>query len=89
MALGAQARDVVGMVIGQGAKIALAGVVTGVAASVCLTRLMTKFLFSISSTDPLTFAAVAGATLLTALLASYLPARRASRADPVSTLRCE
>lgn len=89
MALGAQSSDVLRMVITQGGKIALAGVLTGIAASFCLTRLMTKLLFSVSSADPLTFVAVAAATLLTALLASYIPARRASRADPVSTLRCE
>jgi putative ABC transport system permease protein len=89
VALGAQSGDVLQMIITQGAKIAMAGVLTGVAVSFCLTRLMTKLLFSVSSADPLTFAAVASATLLTALLASYIPARRALRADPVSTLRCE
>ena len=87
VALSAQSRDVLRMVLTQGGKIALAGVLIGIAASFCLTRFMTKLLFSISSVDPLTFIAVAGATLLTALLASYLPARRASRADPVTTLR--
>ena len=89
MALGAQSGDVLGIIVAQGAKIALVGIFAGVAASFCLTRLMTKLLFSISSTDPLTFAAVAAATLVTALLASYIPARRALRADPVRTLRCE
>jgi putative ABC transport system permease protein len=89
VALGAQSRDVLQMVIKQGVKIALVGVLTGIAVSFCLTRLMTKLLFSVSSADPLTFAAVAAATLLTALLASYIPARRALRTDPVSTLRSE
>jgi putative ABC transport system permease protein len=89
VALGAQSSDVLQMVITQGAKIAIAGVLTGIAASFCLTRLMTKLLFSVSSADPLTFAAVAVAILLTALLASCIPARRALRADPVSVLRCE
>jgi ABC-type antimicrobial peptide transport system permease subunit len=89
MALGAQSQDVLRMVIVQGGKIAMAGVLTGIAASFCLTRLMTKLLFSVSSADPLTFVGVASATFLTALLASYIPARRASRADPVSTLRSE
>jgi predicted permease len=89
MALGAQARDVLGMVIAEGSKIAMVGVLTGLAASLCLTRLMTKLLFSVSSTDPFTFAVVAFATILTALLASYIPARRALHADPMGTLRCE
>jgi putative ABC transport system permease protein len=89
VALGAQSSDVLQLVMTQGAKIAMAGVLTGLAASFCLTRLMTKLLFSVSSADPLTFAAVAAAILLTALLACYLPARRALRADPVTTLRCE
>ncbi len=89
VALGAQSSDVLRMVLAQGGKIALAGVLIGIAASFCLMRLMTKLLFSVSSVDPRTFAAVAGATFLTALLASYVPARRASRADPVTTLRSE
>lgn len=89
VALGARSRDVMQMVIAQGAKIAMAGVLTGITAALCLTRLMSKLLFSISSTDPLTFAAVAAAILFIALLASYIPARRALRADPASTLRCE
>jgi putative ABC transport system permease protein len=89
VALGARSSDVLQMVITQGAKIAMAGVLIGIAASFFLTRLMTKLLFSVSSADPVTFATVAVATLLTALLASCIPARRALRADPVSTLRCE
>jgi putative ABC transport system permease protein len=89
VALGAQTSDVLRLVMTQGAKIAMAGVLTGIAASFCLTRFMTKLLFSVSSADPLTFAAVAAAILLTALLACYIPARRALRADPVTTLRCE
>lgn len=89
VALGAQSKDVLQMIITQGAKIAVAGVGIGIAAAFCLTRLMTKLLFSVSPSDPLTFVAVGGAILLTALLASYIPARRAMRADPVSTLRYE
>jgi putative ABC transport system permease protein len=77
------------MVITQGAKIAITGVLMGIAASSLLTRLMTKLLFSVSSADPATFSAVAIATLFTALLACCIPARRALRADPVNTLRCE
>jgi putative ABC transport system permease protein len=89
MALGARPTDVVGMVIEQGAKIAIAGVLAGLGASLCLTRLMAKLLFSVSSVDPMTFATVVTAILLTALLASYIPARRALSVDPMSTLRSE
>jgi putative ABC transport system permease protein len=89
MALGAQPGDVLGMLVAEGSKIAMAGVLTGLAASFCLTRLMTKLLYSVSSADPITFVVVASATMLTALLASYVPARRALRADPMGTLRCE
>jgi putative ABC transport system permease protein len=89
VALGARSSNVLQMVIAQGAKIAMSGVLIGVAASLCLTRLMSKFLFSVSSTDPLTFIVVALAIFFTAFLASCVPARRALRADPVSALRCE
>jgi putative ABC transport system permease protein len=89
MALGAQSGDVLGMVIAQGAKIAAAGVLTGVAASFGLTRLMSKLLFSVSSVDPVTFAAVAGLIIFAVLIASYIPARRALTVDPISTLHCE
>ncbi|HEX4168431.1 MAG TPA: ABC transporter permease [Bryobacteraceae bacterium] len=89
MALGAPSGNVLGMVIAQGAKIAAAGVLIGLAASLCLTRLMTKLLFSVSSADPVTFAVVAGVILFAALIASYIPARRALSVDPMSTLRCE
>ena len=89
VALGARSSDVLQMVITQGAKIAMTGVFIGIAASLCLTRLMSKLLFSVSSTDPLTLFVVAAAILFTALLASCVPARRALRADPMNTLRSE
>lgn len=89
VALGARSSDVLQMVIAQGARITISGVLIGVAASLCLTRLMSNLLFSVSSTDPLTFVVVAAAIVFTALLASCVPARRALRADPASTLRCE
>ena len=89
MALGAQSGDVFRMMIGQGAKIAGAGVLIGILASLCLTRFMTSLLFCVSSADPLTFAAVTVALVLTAMLASYIPVRRTLRVDAVSTLRCE
>jgi putative ABC transport system permease protein len=89
MALGAKPGDVLRMVIAQGAKLAGAGVVIGIVASLGLTRLMTNLLFSVSSSDPATFAAMAIALALIAMLASYIPARRTSRVDPMSALRCE
>ncbi|MDQ2776603.1 MAG: ABC transporter permease [Acidobacteriota bacterium] len=89
IALGAQSSDVLRMVIAQGAKIAAAGVLIGVAASFCLTHLMASLLFSVSSADPATFAAVSGTILFTALLASYMPARRALGVDPMRVLRSE
>ncbi len=89
MALGARGGDVLRMVLSQGAKIAGAGVVIGVIASFGLTRLMTKLLFSVSPADPATFAAVAIVLVLVALLASYIPARRTLRVDPMIALRHE
>jgi putative ABC transport system permease protein len=89
MALGARRGDVVRMILAQGAKIASAGVVIGVIASFGLTRLMANLLFSVSPADPATFAAVAVVLLLVALLASYVPARRTLRVDPMIALRHE
>jgi putative ABC transport system permease protein len=89
MALGARGGDVVHMILAQGAKIAGAGVLIGIIASFGLTRLMTKLLFSVSPADPATFAAVAIVLVLVALLASYVPARRTLRVDPMIALRHE
>jgi putative ABC transport system permease protein len=89
MALGAQKRDVLRMILAQGVKIAGIGVVAGMAASFGLTRLMTKLLFSVSAADPLTFAAVAIVLILVAMLACYIPARRTLRVDPMIALRYE
>ncbi len=89
MALGARPGDVVKMVLAQGAKIAAAGVVAGMVAALFLTRLITKLLFSVSSADPVTFAAVAATILFATLIACYIPARRALSVDPLSTLRCQ
>jgi putative ABC transport system permease protein len=89
MALGAQSGDVLRMVLAQGAKIATAGVLAGIVAALFLTRFITKLLFSVSSADPITFAAVASAILFATLVASYIPARRALSVDPLITLRCE
>lgn len=89
MALGAQRGNVLRMILSQGLRIAGAGVVIGIAASAGLTRLMTKLLFSVSASDPLTFAAVALVLVLIAMLACYIPARRTLRVDPMIALRHE
>lgn len=89
MALGAQQSDVLKLIVGQGMKLALIGVVIGVVASVGLTRLMSKLLFEVSATDPKVFAIIAGLLLLIALIACWIPARRATRVDPMIALRYE
>jgi predicted permease len=89
MALGAQRRNVLGMVLWQGTRLALLGVALGIAAAVALTHLMADLLYGISATDPLTFIVVAAVLVLVAMAACYLPARRATRIDPVAALRWE
>ncbi|MGC2530171.1 MAG: ABC transporter permease [Candidatus Acidiferrum sp.] len=89
MALGAQRRDVLRLVIGQGARMALIGVAVGIAAALGLTRLMSNQLFGVSAHDPLTFAAVAALLIVVAVAACYIPARRAMRVDPMIALRHE
>jgi len=89
MALGAQRADVMRLVLGEGARMALAGVAAGLAGALGLTRLMANQLFGVTPEDPLTFAIVAGALTLVALFACYLPARRAVRVDPMTALRYE
>ena len=86
-ALGAQQSDILRLVVGQGFRLALAGVAIGIAGAFALTRLMTALLFHVSATDPATFAGVALLFLVVALAASYIPARRATRIDPMAALR--
>jgi putative ABC transport system permease protein len=89
MALGAQTRDVLKMIMRQGMTRALIGVGVGLVASLVLTRLMKSLLFGVSATDPLTFAFIALLLSTVALLACYIPARRAARVDPLIALRYE
>jgi putative ABC transport system permease protein len=89
MALGAQPRSVLRLVIGQGMKLASAGVVIGVAVAWALTRLMATMLFETPATDPATFAAIALSLAAVALLACWIPARRAAKVDPIVALRYE
>jgi putative ABC transport system permease protein len=89
MALGAQTRDVLRLVLRQGLTLALAGTAIGLAAAFGLTRLMKSLLFGVSPTDSLTFSAVAVLLLLTALAACWIPARRATKVDPLTALRQE
>jgi putative ABC transport system permease protein len=88
-ALGAPTQAVLKMIIGQGMKLAVIGVAIGVLASWGLTRLLKNLLFGVSATDPLTFVLVAGVLILAALLACYIPARQATRIDPLVALRNE
>jgi putative ABC transport system permease protein len=89
MALGAERGDVLRLVLGEGARMAAVGVVIGVAVSLAITRLMATLLFGVSATDPLTFGGVAALLCSVALLASYIPARRAMGLDPDTALRYE
>ena len=89
MALGAQRFDVLKLVVMKGVVLALIGVAAGLAASFALTRLISTLLFEVTATDSVTFAAVSIGLFLVTLLSCYLPARRATRVDPLKALRYE
>jgi len=89
VSLGAQRGNIFRLVLGEGARMAAFGLLIGIAASLAITRLMSSLLFGISASDPLTFVAVAALLATVALLASYIPARRAMRVDPIVALRYE
>jgi putative ABC transport system permease protein len=89
LALGAQRRDVLRLVITQGMKLTAMGVLLGLGGSVALTRLMETLLFEVSATDPLTFVVIALLLSFVSLVSCWIPARRATKVDPMTALRCE
>jgi putative ABC transport system permease protein len=89
IALGAQPKEVFRLVTGEGLRLALIGVAVGFAASLALTRVLHSFLYEISALDPITYVTVGALLVGVGILASFLPARRATRVDPLAALRHE
>ena len=89
MALGAQATDVRSLVVSQAVRLGAAGLAMGLAGALAVTRVLDSLLFGVTASDPLTFAAVSAALITVLLLAAYLPARRATRVDPIVALRAD
>ena len=89
MALGAQPRDVLNLVIRQGVKLVIVGLVIGTGGALALTRLMRPLLFNVGAVNPLMLAGVAALFCAVALLACWIPARRATKVDPMAALRSE
>jgi predicted permease len=89
MALGAQSRSLIALVVGQGLKLAAVGVVIGLVLAMVVSRMLQSQFFGVSAFDPVTFASIAAVLLGAASLASYLPARRAAKVDPLRALRCD
>lgn len=89
MALGSTRRGILGLVLRQGMRLTLAGVGIGLLGAFAITRLMSSLLFGVGAMDPLTFGAIATLLSAVALMATYVPAQRAARVDPMISLRCE
>ena len=89
MALGAQTRDVLRLIVKQGVTLVLIGLALGIVGALALTRVLGTLLFGVTTKDPATFIAIAGLLSLVALLACYVPAWRATKVDPLEALRCE
>jgi putative ABC transport system permease protein len=89
MALGAQARDVLKLIVGNGLVLTLIGVALGIAGAFALTRLLSDLLFNVSTTDLLTFSVVPAVLTAVALIACYIPARRATKIDPLVALKTD
>jgi predicted lysophospholipase L1 biosynthesis ABC-type transport system permease subunit len=89
IALGAQSADVRALVVNQAARLGAAGLIIGIACALAVTRVLDSLLFGVTASDPLTFAGVSAALITVLLLAAYLPARRATRVDPIVALRAD